>query len=404
MIKISKKSDCTGCHACYNICPQHCITMTADTEGFQYPVIDTKRCISCGQCEEICPIKHEPALMQEPKLYYGWNQQEEVRYKSSSGGIFTALAEWILSHEGVVYGAGMDEQMTVKQMRISARDELHILCGSKYVQSCVGDTFAQVKEDLGAKRWVYYSGTSCQIAGLRNYLKREYEKLICQDIICHGVPSPKVWRLYLEAQKSPARSQVEKAEFRNKSKGWSNYRIQLTFKNKKTYQKHHSKDLFMKLFLKNVILRPSCYECHLKKKCQVSDLTLGDFWGVHKVFPKLYDDKGISMILVNSQKGQALIDKISQNDIRLGYIERDLLEEGYNTSARHSAIPHIQRSRFFSELENEGIVKTGKSVLKEPVSITKFKESVIKKLVQVKRRLIKLRNTIFYRNIREELK
>lgn len=395
MIEITNKSDCTGCHACYNICPRHCIEMKADEEGFLYPIIDKERCIRCGMCVHICPMREKTALLETPQLYYGWVCDEQLRRKSSSGGIFSVLAEWILSHDGVVYGAGYDNDLMVMHKRITTLDEVEKLRGSKYVQSSVGDTFGQVKEDLENKTWVYYSGTPCQIAGLRNYLGKEYDNLICQDIICHGVPSPKVWKMYIDACGRRNGAAVIKADFRNKSGGWTGYRMMLKFQNGKEYKVRHDKNLYMKLFLKNVILRSTCYSCHYKEDRRISDIALADFWGVQKIFPQLFDDKGISLILINSEKGERLLNSIKGKKVEIYPLQRNILDEGYNSSARYSAQPHTNRGLFFEELEKDGIIGAAEKALKEKINIAIIRREMIAYLVRVKRQLLKVRNIFF---------
>lgn len=402
MIEITDKIDCTGCHACYNICPSHCIEMKADEEGFLYPVIDKEQCIQCGLCEHVCPMKKKTDLMNKPQLYYGWICDERLRSKSSSGGIFTALAEWILTHDGVVYGAGYGSGLTVIHERITSIEELEKLRGSKYVQSCVCDTFRQVKTDLMNKTWVYYSGTPCQIAGLRNYLGKEYDNLICQDLICHGVPSPKVWKMYLNACNKEKGVPVVKVDFRDKSKGWTNFRFALEFRNGKKYKIRHDKNLYMRLFLRNVILRPTCYHCHYKEERRVSDITLADFWGVQKIFPRLFDDKGISLILVNSDKGEGILKNIAGKSAEVCRLYRNVLEEGYNSAARCSVKPHISRHLFFKELDKGSIIEIAEEILKDPLNLTRIKREIILYLSRVKRQLLKVRNSCFCRTRRRK--
>ena len=278
MIEIKSKEDCCGCYACYNICPKQCITMKTDNEGFWYPKIDKNKCINCNLCEKVCPIINPVKRVDSKKIAYAsMNKDEQVRMKSSSGGIFSILAEYIIKNNGVVYGAGFDEDFNIKHKRILYSTDLDLLRGSKYVQSSIGDIYKQVKNDLENNNPVLFTGTPCQVEGLRSYLRKEYVNLITMDFICHGVPSPLVWEKYLKKMKKSKQENIKNIYFRNKDIGWKLFSLKIIF-DKRIYSNDLNNDLFMKGFLQDVYLRPSCYNCKFKKINRISDITVADFF------------------------------------------------------------------------------------------------------------------------------
>ncbi len=314
MIKIKNKEKCCGCHACVNICPQKAIRMQEDEKGFKYPVVDKEKCIECRLCEKVCPMLKNTINNYEKKVYAAMNKNKNERINSSSGGIFSLLAKEILNRKGIVFGAAFDKDFNVNHVYIDDIKDINKLQGSKYVQSNINDSYKKVKEYLNKDKFVLFTGTSCQIEGLKSYLMKDYEKLYTQDIICHGVPSPKVWQKYLEYQKKLNKENIKSISFRNKDHGWNLYQTKILF-DTKTYSNEHSKDLFMQAFLKNSCLRESCYNCHFKNNYRNSDITLADFWGIKKFHPNMNDDKGTSAIIINSQKGEELFNVIKDDCI-----------------------------------------------------------------------------------------
>lgn len=350
MIEINNKEDCCGCYACYNICPKQCITMKTDNEGFWYPNIDKNECINCNLCEKVCPILNSVKRSDSKKIAYAsMNKDEQVRIKSSSGGIFSILAEYIIKNNGVVYGAGFDEDFNINHKRILVSTDLDLLRGSKYVQSSIGNIYRQVKNDLDSNKSVLFTGTPCQVEGLRSYLKKEYINLITMDFICHGVPSPLVWKKYLEEMKKSKQENIKNIYFRNKDIGWKIFSLKIIF-DEKIYSNTLNNDLFMKGFLQDVYLRPSCYNCKFKKINRISDITVADFWGIENILPKMDDDKGISLIVVHSEKGKQLFDKLSEkmilNEVNLDEAIR------YNPSMIKSVKYNEKRDEFFLDLNS----------------------------------------------------
>lgn len=348
MISALNWQECTGCYACCNVCPAKCIDMLADREGFFYPRADAARCINCGFCQSVCPVMQKTEPANTLCAYAAYNKNDAVRSESSSGGLFSLIAEVILQKGGVVFGAGFDSRFQVKHGCIETVEELNRFRGSKYVQSRIGGTFQQAKAFLEQGRWVLFSGTPCQIAGLKSYLKKDYARLYCQDIVCHGVPSPGVWQKYLDYRRARAGSVISEINFRKKTPGWTRYSVSFTFKNRTEYICGHQEDPMMKVFLSNLCLRPSCYHCKFKGENRLSDITLADFWGIRNILPGMDDDKGISLVLIHSRKGRELFESI-KNNIAYQPVEISAALKN-NPAAFFSVQPHKKRSRFFKNL------------------------------------------------------
>jgi len=349
MITITEKKNCNGCHACASICPQDCITMESDYEGFWYPKINMQNCVACDLCEKICPIIYKVQIENEPQAYACYNIDESVRMESSSGGLFTLIAEQVIHNNGVVFGARFLKNFTVVHCYIEEKEELRRLRGSKYVQSKIGETYKQARVFLKQGRQVLFSGTPCQIGGLKAYLKQDYANLTCIDIICHGVPSLKVWQKYVSYQENRAGATIQSIAFRRKDEGWKRFSISLSFKNEMEYVQTHDKDLYMQAFLKNICLRPSCYACNFKTLHRQSDITLADFWGIRDILPEMDDDKGTSLAIINSVGGKSMFNRIKY---QITYKEVDINKAvSYNSSATKSVERNPKREKFFKEID-----------------------------------------------------
>lgn len=326
MIQLQKKSDCVGCEACVQRCPKRCIAMQEDVEGFLYPKIDTEKCIDCGLCERVCPVIHQGEPRKPLVAYAAKNQDESVRLNSSSGGIFTALAEHVIAQGGVVFGACIDARGKVFHDFTESCEGIAAFRGSKYVQSHIGNAFLNVEKFLKEGRMVLFSGTPCQVAALHLFLRKGFDRLITVDFICHGVPSPGVFRRYLSELKGEFISIDKEKEhevefknilFRDKVKGWKEFSLSLDFskdqfRSKKTFSETLRQNIFLKGFLADLYLRPSCYHCPAKQFKSGSDLTIGDYWGIQQAHPGLDDDKGVSAVLVNTDKGAAILQTVHQ--------------------------------------------------------------------------------------------
>ena len=271
--------------------------------GFSYPTVDTDVCIGCGRCETVCPILN-PAKENSPLSVIGAkNRDEAVRSASSSGGTFFELAKAVILRGGAVYGCALDTDLVARHVKVESVDDLSALRSSKYVQSDVGTTYREVKAALMDGREVLYSGTPCQIAGLKNYLGKEYDGLLLVDVLCHGVPSPGVFEDYLKHLGEKFGSKPVSVNFRNKEKSWKRLYFEVKFENGKRYFTFCGYDRYMSMFLNNISLRPSCYDCRFTTVNRQGDITLGDFWGIGRKYPERDDDKGISLIIVNTEKG-----------------------------------------------------------------------------------------------------
>jgi coenzyme F420-reducing hydrogenase beta subunit len=341
---IIKNKKCSGCMSCVNICPKAAIKIEK-IDGFEYPYIDEEICIKCGKCNIACPIINKLEEKQYlQKVYAAKNKNTDIRMQSSSGGIFTLVAEWVLENNGVVFGAKFNDKLEVVHDYIENKEQIELLRGSKYLQSKIGLSYSKVKEFLENGRKVLFTGTPCQIEGLLSFLNKKYDNLYTQDIVCHGVPSPLVWKKYLEYKKFP-----KQINFRNKEQtGWTNYQVQYKYESNKELV-DHKKDSYMKLFLKNLDLRESCYSCSFKKIIRNSDITIADFWGINAVNAEFNDEKGISAIIINSEKGLEIFNKINS---KIEFIEEDIKNIiKYNSCICNSAAYNEKRKEFFEELK-----------------------------------------------------
>ncbi|MBO5019503.1 MAG: Coenzyme F420 hydrogenase/dehydrogenase, beta subunit C-terminal domain [Clostridia bacterium] len=351
MINITDAFKCSGCHSCVNICPKKCIDMASDSEGFLYPKVNSSLCINCGLCEKACPIINSFDGNDNSSAFAAVNKNDIIRLESSSGGIFTLLAENVLEKGGVVFGAAFtDDFKEVTHIAVTDKEHLYKLRGSKYLQSRIGDTYKQAEDYLKKGICVYFSGTPCQIAGLHSYLGKEYQNLYTQDLICHGVPSPFVWKRYLELREQGARSRASNVFFRQKNNSWKNYDLCIEFENGAKYEKCASQDTYMRGFLFNLYLRPSCYACGFKSVNRCADITLADFWGIQNIMPDIDDDKGISLVVTHSKKGNELLKQIARNII-LKEVSLDSAIK-YNPSMVSSAKPNGKRKKFFKKKSN----------------------------------------------------
>lgn len=359
VVDIKEKENCCGCFACFNVCPKSAIEMKDDEYGFKYPVIDKEKCINCGLCDKICPILNKSEIKNKPQAYACVNKNEKVRLQSSSGGMFSIIAEYILNNNGAVFGASFDDEFNVKHICIENKEELWKLRTSKYVQSYIGDTYKQAKAFLENKRIVLFTGTPCQIEGLYAFLGKDYENLFTQDFICHGVPSPKVWSKYKDYRKHCDKKDPLRINFRSKAMDWNNFAMEFTYETNKRYVKIKDEDLFQRAFLNDVCLRDSCYNCSFKKPNRVSDITLADFWGIKKIIPDMYSGKGVSLMVINSNKGLKLLSMIKDNCIMRKLSEEEFAEAlNYNKGYLKSAKRNPNRERFFEQLESDKFNKT----------------------------------------------
>lgn len=300
MIRVTDKSKCCGCLACVQRCPQQCITMHGDGTGFSYPMVDMDACIDCHLCERVCPYLNTSEPQQPITTQACQATDTTIRNASSSGGVFTLLAQAVLAQGGVVFGARFDEQWQVIHDFTETIEGLSAFRGSKYAQSAIGTSFVQVEQFLKQGRTVLFSGTPCQIAALRWFLRKPYDNLLLADVVCHGVPSPLIWKDYLQ---SLGIKHIQSLSFRDKSTGWHSYSLLVTGADN-TFKQDHSNNVFFKAFLSDLILRPSCFNCPAKGGRSGSDITLGDYWGIERHHPDCDDNHGTSVVICWTAKGQ----------------------------------------------------------------------------------------------------
>ena len=348
MIKIISKGNCCGCHACSNICPTGCVIMDKDEEGFLYPKIDAAKCINCGLCEKVCPELSPEKSSFLPQAYAAINVDDATRCASSSGGMFTLIAEYVLKNKGIVFGAAFDQDFNLCHKEVTSFEGLEILRGSKYLQSSIGVTYKSAKNKLDAGELVLFSGTPCQINGFKKFLSRDYENLICVDFICHGVPSPLVWQKYVAFRQKTDGGKLKHVNFRLKNQGWKLYEVLFEYSNEFLYRKNLKQDRYMQGFLSDLFLRPSCYQCSFRTEQRVSDFTLADFWGIQNIAPEMDDDKGTSLIIVQSQKGETIFADISRS-MRYKAVK---LSDAIHSNRSMICSPPLNRKRqqFFKKL------------------------------------------------------
>ncbi len=355
MINITSKDLCCGCSACVNVCPKKCISFKEDCEGFLYPSVDAAVCVDCGLCEKVCPVINKNDERVPIHTYAVKHPDEKIRLSSSSGGLFTYLAEMVIDNGGVVFGARFNDQWEVVHGYTETKEGLAPFRGSKYVQSNMGDSYVLAEGFLKSGRTVMFTGTPCQIAGLKKYLRIEYDNLLAVDVVCHGVPSPMVWRKYLEeATGREGLSTVRNINFRDKSTGWKNYSVAIDVSKGHAISKFPEND-YMRAFLLNLSIRPSCFNCPAKAGRSCADITVGDFWGIDKVKPEIDDDKGISLALTYCENelmdSSLFMDEIPYTDaVR------------YNKCIINSVNEPVNRGYFFKQLSRGGFKKSFRNV------------------------------------------
>ena len=367
MLNVKDKNKCSGCKACYNICPKNGIKMVTDEEGFWYPKVNEDICIQCGLCEKVCPeinVYNNDKSYDKPMVLAAWNKDKDKRIASSSGGIFLSIGEWIISQDGVVFGAGYDNNFQVIHKEVRSLEELDELKGSKYVQSDINDSYMKTKANLGNNKKVLFVGTPCQIAGLYNYLQKDYNNLFTCDLVCHGVPSPEVFKRYIGWLEKIYGSRIKRIAFRHKKYGWKLYSVSFQFENDTEYSKILKEDPYLLGFLRDYYLRPSCYTCIYAKLPRISDITLGDFWGVANRYPELDDDKGTSLLLINSNKGKCLLENC-KDSIYIFHCDLEHAIRGNPCIVKPVNRPKL-REKFFEDFGNKDFEYVMKKYLNPP--------------------------------------
>lgn len=379
MIQINKNKDnCCGCNGCVQICPKRCISLKEDAEGFVYPEVDINLCINCNLCEKVCPVINSTDSNDEtlpsPKIYGVKNKDIQTCIASSSGGVFKALADRFIDEGGVVFGAVFTPYFQVAHTSASTMEELIPMMKSKYVQSEIGTCFSQAESLLKLGKKVLFTGTPCQVAGLKLYLRKDYPSLFTVEVICHGVPSPGIWRKYLNEICGGTTERIAEVNFREKNCGnWfdSVFSVKGDANGKKTetiVSMPTGDNPFIRAFTSNVCLRPICYDCSHKNGKSGADLTIGDFWGINELAPAFYDKRGVSLVVVHSSKGERLLENDGLDKQDFTACNATSLNKAYS----ESAIKPFLRKRFFKVVtsDNNSVEAAVKKVLPLPSELS----------------------------------
>lgn len=377
MIEICPKDKCTGCTACYSNCSHDAITMITDNMGFKCPMIDEKKCINCGLCQKTCPILNTSSNASLNQCYVGYNKNDDEKNKASSGAIFSLIAERVIDEGGVVIGAAFDEDMCLKHIMVDNKDDLEKLKRSKYLQSDLNNIIQQIKESIQSRK-VLFVGTPCQVAGVKAVIKNS-KNLICIDLFCHGVPAPKLFEKYTKEIEDKYNDKITDYNFRDKATGWDSYSNTVIMKNNK-YSQLQSENDYMRLFLSDVALRESCFSCNFKLGNKYSDITLGDFWGVKNIYPDMYNKKGVSAIIINTNSGNCIFNEIKD---KLEYKTCNLNDilKGNPLLERSCALP-AKREQFLNDFD----YLTVNSLRKKYTKKKSFIKKVVRKCISILRK------------------
>ena len=384
---LADENKCTGCGACFSVCPKGAISFQEDYEGFLQPIVDSEKCINCSLCVKTCPALNYRPVTHEVETYASINRNNRIREESSSGGMFSLFAEDCIRKGGVVFGAKINEDFSICHSYTETIEGLSVFRGSKYVQSSIEDSFKECKKFLEDGRFVLFSASPCQISALKSFLKKDYQNLLTIDFVCHGVPNKKLLSSYIKYQEIQAGSEIRRLAFRQKTNGWKQFSVELDFANGITYCQPQTKDIWMLTFNKNIMLRKSCYTCPYKTKARISDVTLADLWGIGRVAPELDDDKGTSLMLIQSEKARSIFEKLKQEAI-YKKIDFDAIED---CNSFHQTELHLNRDNFIEICLKKGFNVAYEKYVAEkgPILIYRFVRRILGK---IKRKLFKLLN------------
>lgn len=346
------KDKCCGCGACANICPNNCLIMKPDEEGFIYPVFDEKKCINCNLCEKVCPFENIKTMTCVPKVLAAKSTDDYIRFNSSSGGIFSELAKKVISKGGIVCSAVMaDDNRSVIFDFAENVEDLEKFRGSKYIQSDTKDVYKLIKEKLLKNVEILFCGTTCQVAGLKQFLIKDYDNLLCVDLICHGAPSPLMWDKYLDYYEEKYNTKVDKISFRSKKYSWAEFGMNIS--SKKERFEFSFENPYFRLFNSNLCLRTSCYDCKVKGMNNLSDISLGDFWHIETVIDNFDDGKGVSMVLLNTTKGETFFNSVKSDNSIVVHPTIVSFDDACkcNGAIHKSMNPSANREDFFRDLE-----------------------------------------------------
>lgn len=388
MIHIQNKADCCGCNACGDICPKNAITFGTDPEGFWYPEVDPGKCIECGLCEKVCPVLNVKELkkndLAEPVCYAAEHRNLEVIFDSTSGGVFSAMAEILYRSGGYVGGAVFNEDFSVSHYISADKGDLPRLRSSKYLQSSLEGFYARVGALVKAGEQVLVCGTPCQMAGLRAFLGKDYDNLLIADFICRGINSPKVWQKYLKSFEERYGSPVVYAKAKSKEYGWRNLTQKVILADGRHIYETLEQSNFTKGYLRtNVYCRPSCYDCKFKGFPRIADITLTDFWGIEKVNRSMEKNLGTSLVLLNSQKGVRFFERF-QARLHCFPVAFDSILAGNPALTRPLDPPRVDRAQFFRDLDAMSFTQLADKYINTPPSGTKYRlKMFLKRCYQV---------------------
>ena len=381
-----KKSSCCGCKVCASVCSKKAISFNFDEEGFWYPQIDELKCIHCNMCHAVCPFSEDElsTIIDENQTYAAYAKSEDVLKRSASGGVFSVLSDVIIEEGGTVFGHIYDEKCRAVCVSAKTKDERNRMCGSKYVQSDMKDIYSEIKSAVKTEKMVLFTGTPCQVEAVNNYFKKNIpENLITVGLICHGVPSPKIFSEYIALEEKKSKKQIKEVIFRGKGKGWTMPLREFHYLDGSFAAKLLNADAFNNLFLgTDCILRPSCFECRYAGKKRIEDITIADFWGIQNKHPEMFNDnKGVSVMLVNTDKGKKLFSKCKNNFITKQVPLFDA-QEG-NTPLKHPSVPFRFRNRVFEEYKKHGAGFILKKYIYRRIIISSLPVRAIRKILRI---------------------
>lgn len=367
MIELVSKYDCCGCTACESICHKKAISMQPDNLGFLYPIVNKEKCVDCGLCNAVCPISQRDLGIYDKTdslVYALHNKNEKICQNSSSGGVFLALCDYVIDKGGVIFGAEYDNNFVVKHRFEDKKENVKRMSGSKYVQSDIRGVFFQVKQFLSKDKLVLFSGTPCQIEGLKLYLRKEYDRLITVDILCHGVPSPKVFSDYINFIDKNSVFKLTHINMKDKTFGWEYQNLRLFFGNNKSQFNTIVSNLWNKIYYSHLVVRPSCFKCRFTNYNRTGDLSIGDFWGINKNHPTFDTTNGASLLMVNSIKGNMVWNEVK---IKFNYIESD------KEKCKQQALLHPVQEPDNTDFILKRYFNEGFSVFEDIFNITRYK-------------------------------
>lgn len=358
MILFNNKEECFGCGACANSCPRNAITMVADGKGFLYPEINESLCVNCMVCKLSCQIQHEDEMKEDKATKcYGFKNEDSIRRKSSSGGAYTAISDYVLSESGSCFGTVFTDTKDVIFQKAVNKQERDRFLGSKYVQSSIGTAYIEIGKELKNHEKVLFTGTPCQVSGLKHYLKAKKistEGLLTVDLLCHGTPSPKVWKDYVRFLEDGNNARMISYTFRDKDKGWIGYHIKAEYDNGNSECESREELTFLTIFSMDIALRPSCYKCPYACRERCGDITIGDYWGIHQLDEIFADNKGVSLVVPNNNLGEKLISSIFKNPL---YRWKEYSYSNVNQpNLEHPTLKNLVTDIFWKDYQTKGFL------------------------------------------------